>query len=411
MAHSSDLFAKSKPLARLTKAAHDRIHQAVASPPEPDVVAADADEWAQRLAASERLDPPVALIDDAVYEDKGPVMVDCTGMAGVSYSLSEHQPYMRDGRRIEVRIPIGGQAALITYSTARTLADMGGELHGTEVVGHLDWPLVKGHSVDAEINQYLQRLRNMTELVAGEVQRFNDGLIRLARDAITSRQERIKQHADFLSRLKIPVKPREEAAQAFTAPPIKHRSRPAINTAPPKVPYTAPQLGEFYEHILKNIRSMGVTMEQAPGAYAGKDEETLRDHLLLILNNQYEGQVFAEAFNKHGKTDLLIKVAGQVLFVAECKWWGGARGMGKALEQLYGYSTWRDSRLALILFVPNKDFTAVAAKAGEVLEARSEFVAWEAPTDLPAEMRCRIRWPDDPGREATLTVQLFHLER
>jgi hypothetical protein len=42
---------------------------------------------------------------------------------------------------------------------------------------------------------------------------------------------------------------------------------------------------------------------------------------------------------------------------------------------------------------------------------RPEFVAWEAPTDLPAEMRCRIRWPDDTGREATLTVQLFHLER
>jgi hypothetical protein len=56
--------------------------------------------------------------------------------------------------------------------------------------------------------------------------------------------------------------------------------------------------------------------------YAGKDEETLRDHLLLILNNHYEGQVVAEAFNKHGKTDLLIKVAGQVLFVAECS--GGA---------------------------------------------------------------------------------------
>jgi len=406
-----DLFAKSKPLSQLTNAAHERIRHAVAEAPEPDVVAADAEEWAARLAASEQLDAPMAQIADAVFEDKGPVMVDCTGMSGVSFSMAEHRPYMRDGRRIEVRIPIGGRADLIAYSTARTPADMGGELHGTEVVGNLDWPLVKGDGVDDEINVYLQRLRDTTELVAGDIQQFNERLEAFARDLITTRQERIQHHADFLARLRIPVKHRVEAAQAFTAPPIKHRPRPTIDTAPPKVPYAAPQLGEFYEHILKNIRSMGVTMEQAPETYAAKDEETLRDHLLLILNNQYEGQVHAEAFNKHGKTDLLIKVAGQVLFIAECKWWSGAGGMGKALDQLYGYSTWRDSRLALILFVPNKDFTAVVAKTREVLKDRPEFVVWEAPTDLPAEMRCRIRWPDDPGREATLTVQLFHLER
>lgn len=169
---SHPLFAKSKPLQHLTSPAHDRIRQVVAGASEADVLAADPEEWAARLAASEQMERPVARIEDVSYQDLGPVMVDCTGMAGVSYSLSEHPPYMRDGRRIELRIPIDGKADVITYSTARTPGDMGGELHGSEVVGHLDWPLVKGDDADAEVNMYVQRVRNMTELVAGEIERF-----------------------------------------------------------------------------------------------------------------------------------------------------------------------------------------------------------------------------------------------
>lgn len=81
--------------------------------------------------------------------------------------------------------------------------------------------------------------------------------------------------------------------------------------------------------------------------------------------------------------------------------------MGKALDQLYGYSTWRDSRLALILFVPNKGFTAVVAKAREVLEAGPNFIAWEAPTDQRRRCAAGSAGPEDPGRTVTLTVQLF----
>jgi hypothetical protein len=152
-------------------------------------------------------------------------------------------------------------------------------------------------------------------------------------------------------------------------------------------------------------------MERAPGSYADKDEETLRDQFLSMLNTHYQGQTYAEAFNKQGKTDILIRVGGDTLFIAECKWWSGPKALGDALDQLYGYSTWRDSRLDLIVFVPSKDFIRVVAVARSTVEQRPEFVAWEAAAGRAAEMRCRVRWPDDPGREATITLQLFHLPR
>lgn len=84
--------------------------------------------------------------------------------------------------------------------------------------------------------------------------------------------------------------------------------------------------------------------------------------------------------------------------------------MSEALDQLYGYSTWRDSRLALIFFVEAADFTAIVEKARGHMEGRAEFIRWEG--NAPAnELRCRVRWPDDPDREATLAIVLFHLPR
>jgi hypothetical protein len=40
-----------------------------------------------------------------------------------------------------------------------------------------------------------------------------------------------------------------------------------------------------------------------------------------------------------GKTDLLIRVADQPLFIGECKIWSGP-------DQLLGYTTWRDGHPA-----------------------------------------------------------------
>lgn len=164
------------------------------------------------------------------------------------------------------------------------------------------------------------------------------------------------------------------------------------------------------EEILDVIRPMGRAMERSPRDFADRPEEHLRDHLLVALNTQYRGRASAESFNKWGKTDLLLRIQDQNVFIAECKWWSGIKGMGGALEQLYRYATWRDTRLALIFFVPARDPVAIVEKARVALAERSEFGAWES-VEHQRELRCRVRWPDDPDRTATLSVLFFHLPR
>lgn len=405
-------FARHRPISELFAAARQRIYAAVDDAPEPDVLAADPDEWGERLAASERLDTPTIHVDDVEYKDEGEVMVDCTDWAGVTYSVAEHRPHIRPGRRIRLRIPISGPTELLQYSTERMSSESHGDIERDSIVASLEWPLVLANDMeDRALRPFFEQLRTSAQRLEEAITKFNAELPALARKTITDRQQRLREHADFFSKLTIPITPRSDAPEGIPPPPIRPKPtpRPKVDTAPPRTPPQAPQLGAFYDAILGNSRAMGKAMERSPGSYAGKHEEELRDHLLTMLDTHWEGQTFAEAFRKKGKTDILIAWQGEAIFVAECKWWSGPKVMADALDQLYGYSTWRDSRLALIFFVANRNFTTVVSKAREVMEERPEFQAWIPPTDAPGEMRCRIRWPDDPEREATLAVQLFHI--
>jgi hypothetical protein len=113
-------------------------------------------------------------------------------------------------------------------------------------------------------------------------------------------------------------------------------------------------------------------MEKKPALYKDKDEEGLRDQFLFILETRYEGiSATGETFNKKGKTDIILKYTADNtnLFVAECKFWKGASEFHQAIYQLFDrYLTWRDSKVALILFVQNRDFTKVL----EIVNAESE---------------------------------------
>src|SRR5205823_6423070 len=134
--------------------------------------------------------------------------------------------------------------------------------------------------------------------------------------------------------------------------------------------------------------------ERSPGSFADAEEETLRDHMLVTLNTHYVGRTYAEAFNRSGKTDLLIRVGDRNAFIGECKWWDGPKKVHEAFDQLFGYTTWRDSRVALIFYLRTKAPTEAVEKARAEIAGREEFLEWQAGAG-EGELRCRVRWPDD----------------
>ena len=69
----------------------------------------------------------------------------------------------------------------------------------------------------------------------------------------------------------------------------------------------------------------------------------------------------------------------------------------------FSYTAWRDTKLALIVFVREKNLTSIIEKAREVLEQHTQFVeSKEAASET--ELRAKMSWPGDEQRHADLNV-------
>jgi hypothetical protein len=160
---------------------------------------------------------------------------------------------------------------------------------------------------------------------------------------------------------------------------------------------------EVFDRILGVIRLQAAGVERSPKTYAGMDEEALRTVLLDALNTHYRGQGTAEAFNVNGKTDILVRHEGRNLFIGECKVWSGVKGFLAAVDQLFGYAAWRDTKLALIMFVRERDLTAIIERAHDALAGHEHFVEWHQPAS-ETELRAVMSWPGDDRRHADLNI-------
>ena len=151
---------------------------------------------------------------------------------------------------------------------------------------------------------------------------------------------------------------------------------------------------------------MAQVMELSPSAFATMDEESLRSHFLVQLNGHYEGGATGETFNYEGKTDILIRVQGKNIFIAECKYWDGPKKLTDTLNQLLSYSSWRDTKVAVIVFNRRKNFSSVLDVIPPTVEAHpncKKFVGQQSETSF----RYTFAHRDDPNREMTLTVMAF----
>lgn len=120
-----------------------------------------------------------------------------------------------------------------------------------------------------------------------------------------------------------------------------------------KKPQTSNQI---YEKILEIISRAGNDMERRVLSHKDRNEPELRDVLLASLNSHKDIFSSGESFNKIGKTDILVSSVNETIFIAECKIWRGKKSLQEAIAQLLSYLTWRDNRVALIVFYKNREF-------------------------------------------------------
>lgn len=251
------------------------------------------------------------------------------------------------------------------------------------------------------------------ENINKDITNWNNALPGIIETLFKNLKNKYLQENDFFAAINVKVN--KETTSVFSSPTIKKKIIPKPPTSTTKEFSSEPTMSkEMYDDILKVIYDSGKNMEKKPALYVGKDEEGLRDQFLFVLETRYEGiTATGETFNRSGKTDIILKYAndGSNLFVAECKFWHGQSEYLKAISQLFErYLTWRDSKVALIMFVTNQDFSSVLQIIQNETRSHPYFlqsVGKRGETSFSFIMSL----PQDKSKKVFLEILAFHYDK
>jgi hypothetical protein len=320
------------------------------------------------------------------------------------------RPFYIEGTTITFFVPFVGDPELFFCRPNRsTLNPPRAEVRQ----GELDLSYTRlDHDAEAAKREYYADLTSIQEHLESQrkqSQQYNDMLKSNLQQWITARRDKLLRDRGMVAALGFPMRRRGDAPQTYVAPAVRRKpviTKPSI-AGKPFTPEPVLEMAE-YDHILSVISNMVQVMERSPHAFKNMREEDLRQHFLVQLNGHYEGQATGETFNFEGKTDILIRVDGKNIFIAECKFWDGPESLRKAIDQLLGYASWRDTKIALLVFNRQRNFTDVLAKIQEVVKAHPAFKRQES-YQSETGFRFILRHRDDSSREIILTVLAFEV--
>ncbi len=403
------LFSKND-LGGAMRAQEASMNQEVDAMDAKQLLGTPPDKLAAYFAEKYRINP-IVLHEDRIQVDQTESRKDVSrDPNNFAFYRDREGPVYANATQITYYLPFSGDAPLLTcrpssytYNPPRA-AVQGSELHFTYLRTDHDPAAVKG-----EFDRDLANIKGYVATIATDVAPFNESLPGKAQARIDARRERLIKSQDVVAGLGFPVRRREGAPQTFAVPEVKRKL-----PMPPTPNLTAagqlePMLDmETYEQILRIMSNMVAVMEQSPEAFRTMDEEAIRQHFLVQLNGQFEGQATGETFNFEGKTDILIRIRGRNIFIGECKFWEGPKAFDAAITQLMGYTTWRDTKTAILLFNRGRKLSTVLEKVPEVVRARPEFVREHAKL-AETSFRYSLHHRDDPAREVLLTVLVFEV--
>lgn len=318
------------------------------------------------------------------------------------------KPFHITGTEIEVEVPFTGEAeAFKVQPTTWTTNPPRAEIRGSVLVMRIVGTNLTSEGVRSEIERTVSEIEGHLSTLHGNAAGLKTQLQGQARSAIESRRQKLLADRNLVGGLGFKMKERSGAQQTFVAPEVRRKIAPTLPPAS-SAPYKPePTLSNAdYEHILGVLQNMVEVMERSPSAFATMDEESIRSHFLVQLNGHYEGQATGETFNYEGKTDILVRSDGRNIFIGECKFWSGPKMLTETIDQLLGYTSWRDTKVAVVVFNRNKDFSRVLGAIRETAKAHGNFKR-ELSGSTETVFRCLFAHKDDKNRELFLTILAF----
>lgn len=403
------IFSKES-ISNVFQKAHNLINSTIEKEVESYILNANASEYAEYLEAKHKLEIPELHFDQVYvdhYEDDIPAEDfprDFHVFSGKKYKK----------QIIQYFIPCSGDISLLAYFP-----------HNTIVVGSRENFEIKEDSIVTEfinfvndveeIRRKYQRevdgIRSKYNYLIQDITAFNSGLKNYIQLSFRERKEKLLTTNKLLMSLGVPLKKKENVPATFSVPKPQLREKIVVKPIVHDKSFEPePTLdNENYKKILKLINDVGKNFERMPSVYKGKGEEDLRDHILMVLDPNFElGSASGETFNKTGKTDIQLRYNSSVIFIAECKFWSGAKNYLSTIDQLLGYLTWRDTKASVIVFVRQKDFSSILDKVETQTSKHPNYLSFVGKAD-ENWLNYRFHINGDRNREVQLAVQVYNI--
>jgi hypothetical protein len=318
-------------------------------------------------------------------------------------------PILIPGQRIEIEIPIEGNTELMyARASQSTTSPPRAKIREQTLVLTFQIPHdSKPRDIRKEAERTLDEIENHIKWIHNDLARFNSTLQSQAERTVAARRQRILDNQGRVANLGIPLKRKNDAPKTYVTPEIRKKVVPILPLASSAPFEPEPVLDmKMYEHILTVLQNMTHVMERSPSAFRNMKEEDLRQHFLVQLNGQFEGNATGETFNVGGKTDILLRGGDRNVFIAECKFWKGPKHYRETIDQLLTYTAWRDTKTAILIFNKGTSLSTVLDGVKSETEKHPNFKrreTWQHESGL----RCVLHHPNDTNRELILTVLVF----
>lgn len=363
------------------------------------------DDLIQYFAEKYRIDVP-ELHRDRIVADQHEAQVDVSHR--FDYVSRRPGPNYVPGTTVEITIPFTGEAeAFGIQPNTYTMNPPRATVRNNSIILEFTGIKMSADKVRSEVDSIIESIDSYLTNLRKSADSLNASLPGIARASIESRREKLLANQNLVSSLGFALKENPNSPQTYTAPNVRRKLSPTPPIASSSPYRPEPSLSnQDYDHILAVIQNMAHVMERSPSAFACMDEEALRTHFLMQLNGHYEGQATGETFNYESKTDILIRADGKNIFIGECKFWGGPKKLTETLDQLLGYSSWRDTKVAVLIFNRNKDLSKVLDSTQATVSDHANCKRVIGPQS-ETSFRYVFSHRDDANREMTLTILLF----
>ena len=383
-----------------------RLNQKIRSEDADFLVNVSAVDYLENLVTEFRIDPPNIDFDHAMISSREETF------AVERYNIyTNASPGDSCSRQvITYHLPFTGDPELLRDEPNPSTSKRVAYLREGEICIDVIDQLGNAQLVKQEAANVVSSIRDNLGYLSQNISSFNQALPTRAKEFFEQRRLELRRHLSVIAEIGLPLK-KESAVHLTLAMPTTQKGTPLARALGSARSHRRERIlhDSTYQEILQTIHTAGRVYERLPSTYEGKDEEALRNDLILALEPRFEwASTTGETFSKAGKTDILIRYEKDIVFVAECKFWSGRKQHLETIDQIQRYLTFRDSKTAIIYFVNSKEIAAPLKAIQDFTQEHANFVAFRGAQD-DTRFNFEFHLPGDRERIIQTAILCFHV--